>query len=266
LSQLELSIIDDVSILHSNNSVVIQDKEPEALLLRQEAIKEATRDYLSESATFCIEWLRLVRAGSLARHRLALHLMVALIWLADPERLVPHWSLRSHVSGFLRGVDQDGHVARRFHNYYEQQAGAPTRALVTTTVEAMTRRHDVIPGITRFVDTLERTMADFYFGIKAGRYRPEPMTNPMADIPAWRSWQITISLLYRTLNQLGVTPLERFLACDLVSRACWDLYSFRSPELKSILDEPRLLAEQAFPFFTRIESSNRGSECQSKLQ
>jgi len=38
----------------------------------------------------------------------------------------------------------------------------------------------------------------------------------------FRAWQITVNLVYLMMNQLGVRPLERFLACYMVTRAAED--------------------------------------------
>jgi hypothetical protein len=60
---------------------------------------------------------------------------------------------------------------------------------------------------------------------------------------------MTISLLYRTLNQLGLTPLQRFLACYMISRACEDIYGTKALELKEILNCGPEGAESIFTFF-----------------
>lgn len=253
-----LENVDVVEPLHANNSVAIVD-EPIAALLTQDASKEAVRAYLNHSATLCIDWLNSVRAGTLDRNRLALQLMVALLWVANPETLKPYLSLRSHAEGYLRLADKSNR--ERFRAHYENHAGSATKALLEETIEALSNDREIVPGMSRFVALMRSTLADFYEGIASREYKVASMWKSSIDqSPAFRSWQVTISLLYRTLNQLGVAPVERFLACYLLGRAVeeregrgswdWDLGPINLETVS------RQRVEESFTCFAGSEARN----------
>ncbi|HLJ27924.1 MAG TPA: hypothetical protein VKY85_14535 [Candidatus Angelobacter sp.] len=235
-------------VLQPNNSVFVGQNEPEGPLVQHPPIKEAYRNYLCDSSMFCVDWLREIRVGALDRCDLAVHLMIALLWLTDRAYLRSHVSLMSHAIGFF-SIDRDGSIRRKFAGRYEGVAGDATRRVLLADVAALERDEAVVSGMVEFVALLRNCLTDFYSSTKSKRYQPEPMTGQLDASPAWRSWQITISLLYRTLNQLGLTPLERFLACYMISRACEDIYGAKALELKEILNRGPEGAESILTFF-----------------
>lgn len=234
--------------LRPNNSVWIEHNEPEGPLVHDPPIKEAYRNYLCDSSVFCIKCLQQIRAGTLDRSDLAVHLIIALLWLTDPVSLRSHVSLMSHAIGFF-SIDRDGSIRRKFCAHYEGAAGSAIRNVLAADVAALQRKDDVVPGMTGFVALLRNCLIDFYTSTKAKRYQPAPMVQHLDASPAWRSWQITISLLYRSLNQLGLTPLERFLGCYMISRACEDIYGTKALELKEVLNKGPEGAESILTFF-----------------
>jgi hypothetical protein len=234
--------------IQPNNSVLIERKDPEGPLVQHAPLKEAYRSYLCDSSTFCVDRLREIRAGDLDRCDLAVHLMIALLWLVDPVSLRAHVSLMSHVIGFF-SIDRDESIRRKFAAHYAGAQGEAVRRMLQDDVATLNSGGQVWPGMSAFVDLIRSCLADFYLSIKSKRYQPEPMTEHLDASPSWRSWQITISLLYRTLNQLGLTPLERFLACYLLSRACEDVYGVTALELKEILNRGPEGAESILTFF-----------------
>jgi hypothetical protein len=234
--------------LRPNNSVFMEHTEPEGPLVQHPPIKEAYRNYLCDSSTFCVDWLQEIRTGALDRYDLAVRLMIALLWLTDPVYLRSHVSLMSHAIGFF-SIDRDGSIRHKFRAHYEGGPGNAIRSALLTEVTALERGNQVVPGMMGFVALLRNCLSDFYGSTKSKRYQPEPMIGHLDASPAWRSWQITISLLYRTLNQLGITPLERFLACYMISRACEDVYGVQALELKEIINRGPEGAESILTFF-----------------
>lgn len=238
----------EAGVLRPNNSVFMEQHEPEGPLVQHPPIKDAYRNYLCDSSMFCVKWLQEIRAGALDRCDLAVHSMIALLWLTDPLYLRSHVSLMSHAIGFF-SIDRDGSIRRKFAEHYEGAPGEATRSMLRADVTALEKADEVVTGMTDFVALLRNCLTDFYNSTKSGRYQPEPMTGHLDASPAWRSWQITISLLYRTLNQLGLTPLERFLACYMLSRACEDVYGAQALELKEIVNRGPEGAESILTFF-----------------
>lgn len=238
----------EVGELRPNNSVLLEQNEPEGSLVRHPPIKEAYRNYLCHSSAFCVDWLREIRAGTLDRGTLAVHLVTALLWLTDPVALRSHVSLMSHAIGFF-SIDRDESIRRKFAAHYQGIQGEMTRRMLQADVAALQRGDQAVPGMAAFVALLRDCLSDFYLSIKSGRYQPEPLTAHLDASSAWRSWQITISLLYRTLNQLGLTPLERFLACYMLSRACEDVYGVSALHLKEIVNRGPKGAESILTFF-----------------
>jgi hypothetical protein len=234
--------------LRPNNSVLLEQNEPEGPLVQHPPIKETYRNYLCHSSVSCVDWLREIRSGTLDRGSLAVHLVIALLWLTDPVALRSHVSLMSHAIGFF-SIDRDESIRRKFATHYEGAQGEMTRRMLQADVAALQRGDQAVSGMTAFVGLLRDCLTDFYFSIKSGRYQPEPMTAHLDASPEWRSWQITISLLYRTLNQLGLTPLERFLACYMLSRACEDVYGVSALHLKEIVNRGPEGAESILTFF-----------------
>jgi Lantibiotic biosynthesis dehydratase C-term len=257
--------------LQPNNSVLIESSEPYSLFLRQDLLKEAVREFLSRSSEFTVDWLRSIRAGAWQRQYIALQLMIALAWIADPKKLRSHYSFSSHAAGFLRASDSHGRVKNSFSERYQGRDGETVRNVLRTSVDALESGNSSIPRLDAFVALLSHTLSDFCHGLREKRYQPSPakefvgaalqdpkafrrMTEILDHNPAWRAWQITISLLYQTLNQLGIKPIERFLACYLLSRAAEDVYG---ESVESIAEEIDRSGEHAaiFSFFSEEDSS-----------
>lgn len=259
-----LSTIERISAeaLCANNSVVIAS-EPVAHLIRQEYLKEAVRRYLGESSSLCMDWLHSIRAGTLDRNQLSLHLMAALIWIVNPERLTPYLSLRSHAEGYLRRTDAQGPAIRKkFRAQYDGEAGPAIRSLLEKTLDSLRSGREIVPNMHRYVALMQRTLVDFYNGVLRKEYELQPLWKSGVDeSPAFRSWQMTISLLYRTLNQLGLAPASRFLGCYLVSRAIEDSWGHKTDLQWDWEQGPINLSiakredvERALPFFLSSEA------------
>jgi hypothetical protein len=225
-----------------NNSVRIETSEPYSPFLTHDGLKAAVRAFLSATSEFAVQWLLLVRDGSMNRQELCLRLMIALAWVADPERLRSHLSFNSHAQAFLRVRDREGHLARAYAARYDSTEGERVRQLLRDVPRNPASRLTGPPCMREFVDLLRETLADIYDGLRSGRYQPVPAATLVGDPdrrgavdyrrlielldaqPALRAWQITISLLYQVLNQLGMQAADRFLACYLLSRAAEDVF------------------------------------------
>jgi hypothetical protein len=237
--------------LRPNNHVQIETQEPYSLLLRQDALKGAVRRFLSQSSAFAVEWLEGVRTGLWQRQHIALHIMIGAAWVADRNKLRSHLSFRSHAAGFLRVSDRSGQLGRLFASRYSGADGGAIRTFLEKAVEAMERGADSVAGMGGFLTLLRYTMSDLYQGLQQNRYQPAPASEVAGQSsqsegirrgvelldasPALRAWQIMISLVYQTLNQLGMQPLQRFLACYLISRAAEDVYGYSADRISEDL-------------------------------
>lgn len=247
LKRYELN--EDGGILRENNSIFVDPHDPEGPFVRDPLIKKAYREYLSRSSQFCVRWLQSIREEGGDRTEIALHLLVALVWLTDPIRLRSHVSLMSHAIGLFNGIPEGGRFYRSFQAHYASRSGSAIRKLTADDVANLVKGVDTLPGLNDFMSMLRVHLDDFFESTLSGRYRPEPISQLIDSSPAWRSWQMTISLLYRTLNQLGITPLQRFLASYMLSSACKDLYGDDAADLRDLIHRSRSDAESILTYF-----------------
>ncbi len=244
---LTLSIAEDRAIhrdikLHANNLVEVSD-EPYSPLLEYEPLKEVARTFLDATSKLVAGWLELVHGGSCRRDDIILQLLIALVWTAEPTHLRAQISLCSHAHGFLRYADPAGKLEEAFAERYSRKDGGAICALLRRTVRELETQRGLIAGLDDYVALLRRTMAQIYEGLIDGRYEPPRFRRSEAIDPALpdrymyirlmrllasnsvlRSWQITVNLVYLMLNQLGVSAMQRFLACYLTYRAVEDVY------------------------------------------
>jgi hypothetical protein len=258
-----------------NNSVRIESGEPYSPFLVDEALKVLVRNFLSRSSVFSVDWLTAIRGGGESREELCMRLMIVLAWLADPVRLRAHLSFSSHAQAFLRVQDRDDRLARVFADRYDGPAGRRVRELLIT-VTASLRSGDGLAAPTQaFVELLRETMGDAYRGLRQGRYHPVPAATLVGPAergpvnyrrlielldsdPALRAWQITISLLYQVLNQLGMQAADRFFACYLVSRAVEDVFGEPATSIKRRMDTSGDHREM-FSFFADLDDAEAAS-------
>ena len=99
---------------------------------------------------------------------------------------------------------------------------------------------ETLPGEHSFKDLLAQTLHSIFQGLRSQELQPvdasaffsgqvitpknSGMIKTMNECYEWRAWQITISLFYQVLNQLGISAAERFLACYLLGRGIEDVY------------------------------------------
>src|SRR5215469_539565 len=254
-------MIQDTCTLRDNNSVVVDQHDPEGPFVKDPGVKKAYREYLSQSSLYCIRWLHRVRNEGHDRTEAALHLLVALIWLVDPARLRAHVSLMSHAIGLFNGVPEGGRFYHAFDAHYSSPSGAAIRRLVNKDVCLLKDGRDTLPDMSEFLSMLRLFLDDFFDSTLSGQYQPEPMGELINSSPAWRSWQMTVSLLYRTLNQLGITPLQRFLAGYMISRACTDIYGDDALDLRNLIQRSRSDAESLLTYFAPQIQRLEAREC-----
>jgi hypothetical protein len=273
-----------------NNSVRIETGEPYSPFLTHDGLKAAVRAFLGATSGFAVSWLRLVRDGTLDRQELCLRLMIALAYVADPERLRAHLSFSSHAQAFLRVRDREGALSRAYAARYDGAGGERVRQLLRTVTQDLANpanpnqpANPAAPAdpstgpagplrMNEFVDLLRETLADIYNGLRSGRYQPVPAATLVGDPdrggavdyrrlielldahPALRAWQITISLLYQVLNQLGMQAADRFLACYLLSRAAEDVFGEPADRIYQNLNASGDHREM-FSFFANLDAA-----------
>jgi hypothetical protein len=218
------------------NNELLDCPEPHNPLVKAGEFQEAIRSFLCRSASLVVNWLEMVEQGKYSRDSIALHAMLAVGWVANPHKLTSCVSFGSHVFGFLNKADKDQKLAAVFSRNYENGNGEALRHFVRTTIDAMERRETPIPFLDSWLQLLRETMTVIYQGLVSGTYEiasvmqfqyPEDqqaLVSLLDESPSMRAWQITVNLVYLTLNQLGVRALERFYACYLLYRAVNDIY------------------------------------------
>jgi hypothetical protein len=260
-----------------NNSVRLETGEPYSPFLTHDGLKAAVRAFLGATSGFAVSWLRLVRDGRVNRQELCLQLMIALAYVADPERLRPHLSFNSHAQAFLRVRDREGALSRAYAARYDGAAGERVRQVLRDATRNLASGSlTAPPRMLEFVNLLRETLADIYDGLRSGRYQPVPAATLVGDPdrggavdyrrlielldahPALRAWQITISLLYQVLNQLGMQAADRFLACYLLSRAAEDVFGEPADRIYQNLNASGDHREM-FSFFASLDAAGAAS-------
>jgi len=220
--------------LQPNNT--LQDcAEPHNPLIRPGEFQEAIREVLCRSAELVVQWLELVHEGKFQRQDIALHMMLAAAWAANPQKLTSCVSFGSHALGFFNKADPGKKLAASFSRKYETVGGA-VRDFMCAAVQAMESGKNPIPALSDWVGLLKETMTTMYKGLVSGKFEiasvmqfeyteeQRRLVSLLDESPALRAWQITINLVYLGLNQLGVKALERFYACYLLFMAADDIY------------------------------------------
>ncbi len=250
--------------LQPNNTVVECD-EPANPLVKPGEFQEELRRFLCRSAECVVKWLTSVQKGEFTRQDVALHAMIALGWLANPQKLTSCVSFGSHAVGFLNKADRNRKLTEQFCRKYEDVHGNTIRHFVRLSVDALEHRSSPIPGIDDWLKLLRETMTTVYTGLVSGQYEiasvmqfqfPEDqraLVSLLDESPSLRAWQITINLVYLALNQLGLTALDRFYACYLLYRAVDDIYGGLT-DIGQQLAEKRDTADM-LPFFAAWEKA-----------
>ncbi len=232
--------------LMSNNTVLVDCEEPFSPLIKPGALQEAIREFRCRTTPLVMNWLALVREGAWQRQHVALQTMIALAWLADPHRLRSHASFASHASGLLRFMGSDGKLKQAFEDSYRGSEGEAMRSYLVAAVDALREGKSPLPGMSDYLALLRETMTDLFAGLQTGRYEPPPLEQVdksrrrevtvvdaqiiqklnqlMGTSTILQTWRLVINLVYRILNQMGISALERYLACYLIARAAEDVY------------------------------------------
>jgi hypothetical protein len=271
--------------LHPDNYVLEDCAEPSSLLLDGGGLQEATRTFKRQSTALVLNWLNLIAKGAWTRQSVALQCLIGVAWLVSPSRLRAHVSYRSHVEGLFRNLECGEALRASFARHYERGNGESMQRLITDSVRAFHENQAELPQMSEYIALLRETMADMYDGLKSGRYKalpmhaieerisdwmaskasdgeePAPRFGPLSPFldsrPGLRTWQISINLVYALLNQLGVSPMERFVACYSLTRAIEDLYGETADDVN------RMLAQgdgtvSVFKCFERCDSAPAG--------
>jgi hypothetical protein len=247
--------------LRPDNTVVIETTEPHSPLGYERDLADDLRRFLCESAPIAIRWLGLVRDGSVDRQVIALSALVTLAWTVEPKQLGAHMSFRSHSESFFGGSAAGGRLRPAFERHYERER-AQLRAFVERSIADLRDGVDIVPGMQAFSALVCRKMATLADGLNLERYkapdareiltrlaqgntalfqdvfeRYRGLFTLLDTVPLFRAWQMTVNVTYLALNQLGIRPIERFLACYLLTRTIEDLYGHRAIDLADLLAE-----------------------------
>ena len=185
------------------------------------------------------------------RCEFAMHAMIALAWVANPQTLRSHISFRSHAFGFLRFMDRRSnmHWEKKFARHYANGEGEATRQLVSDSLDGLQQQEHPLPGMNEYLFLLRETMSAMHAGLAEGRYTAPPLgeISPGDAVPSdpqeqanrqvnqktkkimerstvLQTWRIAVNLVYLMLNQLGLSALERYLACYLITRAAEEIF------------------------------------------
>ncbi len=232
--------------LQPNNSILLDCTEPDLRLVPDGPLREAIRNALCQSSRLVAAWLSLVNDGAYSRHHIACSLLIALAWLACPEHLRTWISFRSHANGFLRFADPTGRLGAVLEARYGGRDGMAARQLLTSTIAALQQHTHSLPHMEEYLKWLAATMTDLAAGLSEGRYRAMPVRDWEAAMkfgsesldpevhrklfrlldhsPYLRSWQMTVNIVYLVLNQLGISGMERFMACYWLAKAAEEVF------------------------------------------
>lgn len=257
--------------MQANNSVLTDAHEfSNHVLKHSPALKSAIRNFLCRSSELVVNWLTANRKGSKGKSFIAIRLLIALIWSVEPQRLRAHMSLGSHIQGFFYG--QRGDLREAFARHYSRRQKGMVE-LLSAFVKRLANGSAEPPGMMEYVKLLRWTFADLVAGFREGRYatargadvvkaasryvndterkgtiRVPPVAEAVIALRdgsvLLQAWQVLVNLTYLALKQLGLTPLERFLACYLVTRAVEDVFGEPAVDLMSQLKrtgDPRLI-------------------------
>jgi hypothetical protein len=245
--------------LRPDNSAVVETTEPSSPLGYERELTHDLRGFLCDSAPFAIRWLGHVRDGSVDRQLLALSILVTLAWTVEPKQLGAHMSFRSHSESFFNGSPAGERLRPAFDRHYDRER-AHVRAFIERTVAELGEGVDVMPGMQEFSALVRRSMTTLTDGLNLERYkapdareiltrlsqgntalfqrvfeRYQGLFSLLDTVPLFRAWQMTVNLTYLLLNQLGVRPIERFLACYLVTRTIEEMYGHRAIDLADLV-------------------------------
>jgi hypothetical protein len=231
--------------LQANNCVVIDGPAPVVPLLRDATLIAEERRFLCRSASLVVPWLASIRKGVDDRGVIARQILIALAWVASPDRLTASASFYAHAYGFLRHADPSGRLARQFEDRADGEEGETTKRLLRMLRAAPDSSTGRPAGLDAFITLARETLVRVHRALERRAITPLPieeleptftfspnvetaatqrrLIGLMNESSALRAWQITVNLTYLLLNQLGLRPLQRFLACYLVSRAAADL-------------------------------------------
>jgi lantibiotic biosynthesis dehydratase-like protein len=227
--------------LQANNTVLSDCEEPYSPLLQPGPLKESVRHFLCRSSEIAVNWMETIRADQAERTQIAIMAMIALAWVANPRQTRPYISFRSHANGLLRFVGSR-RLEQEFSRCYLEREGAKARNMITTTIAALESGASLPRGFNEYVSLMRETLENYYRGFQDGVYGQPPVkeikpisdSDPNAELSRrlnqlvkenhiLRAWRVTINLLYLLLNELGISAMERGLACYLLSRAAEDV-------------------------------------------
>jgi hypothetical protein len=215
---------------------------------------EVARRFLCGSSRLVLDWLASRRDDPSGLAGDVLDLLVLLArYLRDAEGIPSSYlSYRSHSEAFLNAFDRDGRLRAAFDQRYRAQAPA-VRAVAAAYLRSgpiLTTRatagwlellNVVYPDILRGADSgaisppedFDRRTTAIGRGRIYGSGRPisqfhqaaagSRLAVDYARSSGYRARRVLVSLVYHGLLQLGLSPVQKYLACHMVANAIDEL-------------------------------------------
>jgi hypothetical protein len=241
---------------------------PPGAMLGPGPLLEMIRWSKVQSSRLALDWLKLIRAGACGRSELAVCCLIGVAWVASPERLRAHLSFHSHVNGFFRDVDRAQDLRDAFERHYQGQRGQAVRTLLRRFLKEPGA--EMVPHFQDYLSFVRHAMLDLEAGLVSGTFHaPGPreygsrvsaaLLGPVAadaaaawveerfgktarileSRPSLRAWQITVNVVYVLLNQLGISPMERFFACYCLTHAIEEVFGESAEDVYGMLVDPQ---------------------------
>lgn len=223
---------------------------------------EVARWFYSDTAPLVAEWLDAARDAPQLRRRIAWELMVGFVWTADPTLRSSHLTFRSHAEAILASPAGGEGLRAAFEQRYARQREQLGNALRASIQRLEAGEESSVAG--EYLEVLRRTWARAEPALEEGRIRlPDKEEGRQLhrretglQVPNWEEqsefhslllgqrWQsfmrndngfktlrFMVNLLYSTLHQLGISPIERYQTCWFIARAAEDSFGFDSLKL-----------------------------------
>ncbi|MFE4663692.1 thiopeptide maturation pyridine synthase [Streptomyces sp. NPDC056716] len=231
---------------YPDNTLQTEPYEDRRHVLGSQRLIDLLDAFHAESTALAFPTLAAIRRGDLSLFQVALDLMIAFAHTSVPPISRGYMSFRSHADAFCSYCEDRDGVRAGFETAYRRQA-EPLRALVRDRV-AQVDEHRAPPYVQEWLQLVARQKeiatplivtgqidldaaepepemvqqhtVDFHEILLAtGRYTTEVLRSPW-----FLTHRLAINMLYAHLARLGLTPLQRYLFCHLISRAVEDEY------------------------------------------
>ncbi|MFJ6658859.1 thiopeptide maturation pyridine synthase [Streptomyces sp. NPDC091377] len=231
---------------YPDNTLQTEPYEDRRHVLRSQRLIDLFDTFHAQSTALAFPTLEAVRRGELSLFQVALDLMIAFAHTSVPPISRGYLSFRSHAEAFCSYCEDRDGVRAGFEAKYRQQA-EPLRALVRDRVaqvdEDRSPPHvrEWLRLVARQKETAAPLIADGRIDLDAAEPEPEMVqlhtvdfheillgtgryTTEILGSPWFLTHRLAINMLYAHLARLGLTPLQRYLFCHLISDAVEEEY------------------------------------------